>query len=93
MKTDMNGCSTTPAGQEHYETYYSPTLHATRIQYDYRTPQGQLFSCVAPTLEAARARRDAWLLKQAVTKWISDRRAEQQLRAGQVCAKIGRAHV
>jgi hypothetical protein len=67
MKTDINGCSTTPAGQEHYETYYSPTLHATRIQYDYRTPQGQLFSCAAPTLEAARARRDAWLLKRLDT--------------------------
>ena len=65
MKTDINGHSTTAPGQEQYETYYSPTLHATCIQYDYRTPQGQLFSCAAPTLEAARARRDAWLLAKA----------------------------
>jgi len=35
-----------------------------RVQYDYRTIDGRLFSCVALNLEAARERRDAWLEKQ-----------------------------
>jgi hypothetical protein len=40
------------------------------VQYDYRTLDGELFSTTAPTLAAARARRDEWLaglkqLKQA----------------------------
>lgn len=30
-------------------------------QYDYRHTNGELFSCTAPSLEAARAKRDAWL--------------------------------
>lgn len=61
MKTDVNGCSTCPAGQEHWEEYYSALAGGVRVQYDYRTPGGQLFSCVSKTLEAARARRDKWL--------------------------------
>jgi hypothetical protein len=64
MKTDINGCSTTPAGQEQYEKYYDNILRGTRVQYDYRTPEGKLFSCIAKSLEAARARRDAWLMKE-----------------------------
>lgn len=65
MKTDVNGCSTTAAGQEQYEEYYSSIARAVRVQYDYHTSEGKLFSCVAPSLEAARARRDAWLVKQS----------------------------
>lgn len=55
-------------GQEQHETF---TLSAAsvgrrragqkRVQYDYRHTDGTLFSCVAPSLEEARARRDAWL--------------------------------
>jgi hypothetical protein len=67
MKTDINGCSTTARGQEQYEEYYSSIAREYRIQYDYRTPEGKLFSCVAKTLEAARAKRDAWLEKQKAT--------------------------
>ena len=59
MKTDVRGCSTTPAGQEQYEKFNSP--RGERVQYDYRTPQGKLFSCVAKSLAEARKRRDAWL--------------------------------
>lgn len=32
-----------------------------RCQYDYRDTDGELFSCVAPTLEECRAKRDIWL--------------------------------
>lgn len=61
MQTDVHGVSTCPAGSERYERFYSPTLRAKRVQYDYRTPEGRLFSCVARTLAEARAQRDAWL--------------------------------
>lgn len=64
MKTDVNGCSTCPKGTEQYEEYYSRVSRGNRVQYDYRTPEGKLFSCVAKTLEDARAKRDEWLKKQ-----------------------------
>lgn len=63
MKSDVNGCSTCPAGQEQYEWFSSPLFSGNeqRVQYDYRHTDGKLFSCVAPTLEAARQKRDKWL--------------------------------
>lgn len=66
MKTDNHGCSTCPIGGEQYEGFFSPIARVTRIQYDYRTPQGKLFSCVADTLDEARQRRDKWLKKVVV---------------------------
>jgi hypothetical protein len=61
MKSDVNGCSSCPAGTERYEEFYSPVLRKRLVQYDYRTSDGELFSCVAPTLEACRERRNAGL--------------------------------
>lgn len=69
MKTDVNGSSTCPAGKEHYEWFTSRALKQRgawgscrqRIQYDYRTPAGHLYSTIADSLEEARAKRDAWL--------------------------------
>lgn len=61
MKTDVDGCSTTKAGDEQYEEFYSSIARGLRVQYDYRTPEGKLFSCVAKTLDAARDKRDKWL--------------------------------
>jgi len=68
MKSDINGCSTCVPGEERYERFYSPTLRAYRVQYDYRTPDGELFSCIAPTLEACRQRRERWLAELAARK-------------------------
>jgi len=67
MKTDVNGCSTCPNGGEQYESYTSRVLgkNIKRVQYDYRTPEGKLFACVAKSLVEARARRDKWLKEQA----------------------------
>ena len=48
-------------GQEQHETYYSEVLRKELVQYDYRHIDGDLFSCVAPTLEACIRKRDAWL--------------------------------
>ena len=66
MKTDINGCSTCPVGRENYEFYTRKIgRKATRlVQYDYRHTDGELFSCVAKSLDEARERRDAWLSKK-----------------------------
>jgi len=34
------------------------------VQYDYRAPDGVLFSCVGKSLPICRARRDEWLAKR-----------------------------
>ena len=72
MAMTENGVSTTTAlGSEQYE-YFTLGKHMgrslagkKRCQYDYRHVDGELFSCIAPTLDDARARRDAWLEKKA----------------------------
>lgn len=64
---DEHGCSTciTP-GKENYEKFTTRVGRKThtRYQYDYRHTDGELFSCCAPSLEAARQQRDAWLQKK-----------------------------
>lgn len=59
MKSDSNGCSTCPQGCESFETFTS--RGKVKVQYDYRTPEGELFTCIAESLEVARQRRDEWL--------------------------------
>ncbi len=63
----QNGISTTKAGQEQYETFYSSHRgrKVQRVMYDYRHTDGELFSWVAPTLKECRQRRDEWLNKKA----------------------------
>lgn len=61
VKSDVRGCSTCKAGEERYEEFSASLCRGKRVQYDYRTPDGELFSCVAKTLQGARARRDLWL--------------------------------
>lgn len=59
-----NGITTTKApGQEQHETFARKVGRQTKryIQYDYRHVDGELFSCIKPTLEDCRAARDAWL--------------------------------
>jgi len=57
------GCSTCPPGAERYEWYWA-WPGKLRLQYDYRTENGDLFSCVSTTLQNARDRRDKWLEKR-----------------------------
>lgn len=61
MKTDKNGCSTVKPGEEQYEGYYSYIARGDRIQYDYRSQSGRLFSCIGKTLAECRNKRDKWL--------------------------------
>lgn len=63
---DNRGCSVCPAGSENYEVF---TTHlrgkrVKRVQYDYRTPSGELFVTVASSLIECRHRRDEWLEKR-----------------------------
>lgn len=58
------GVSTcTEAGTEKYEKFQigMGRRRRTLIQYDYRHTDGELFSCVKPTLDECRAERDKWL--------------------------------
>lgn len=63
METDVNGCSICQNGTEQYETFSARIGRKTikRVQYDYRTTDGTLFSCVALSLEDCRQKRDQWL--------------------------------
>lgn len=62
----QNGISTTQTGQEQYETFYSSHRgkKVSKVMYDYRTKDGELFSVVAPTLKECRQKRDEWLAKR-----------------------------
>ena len=63
-KMTVNGVSTTTElGQEQYETFTRKIGRKTKryTAYDYRHTDGELFSCVKPTLDACLAERDAWL--------------------------------
>lgn len=66
MKSDVNGCSTCPIGQEQYEKFKTRVGRKviTRYQYDYRHIDGDLFSTVAKTPEDARKERDEWLKRK-----------------------------
>lgn len=65
MKSDIQGRSTCQPGQEQYEVFQLPgNSLIDYYQYDYRTEDGKLFSCVERTLEQCRQARDVWLTKQ-----------------------------
>lgn len=61
---NRKGCSVCQPGCEKYEIYIPSQRSGCKVQsyvhYDYRTPDGFLFSTIAPTVEIARKRRDEW---------------------------------
>ncbi len=60
----INGVSAcTEAGTEKHERFQLGIgrRRRTLVQYDYRHTDGELFSCVKPTLNECRAERDKWL--------------------------------
>lgn len=67
----INGVSTCQtAGIEQYEKFQSGVGRRKRtlVQYDYReATSGELFSCVAPTLDECREKRDNWLKRKGYT--------------------------
>ena len=66
---NQNGCSVCRSGEENYTTFRPAHRYNTVFyQYDYRCKDGELFSTVAPTLEACREKRDKWLQKKNFAK-------------------------
>ena len=60
----INGVSPcTEAGTEKYERFQSGIGRRKRtlVQYDYRHTDGELFTCVKPTLDECRTARNKWL--------------------------------
>ena len=60
----INGVSTCQtAGTEKYESFQIGfgRKRRTLMQYDYRHTDGELFSCVKPTLKECRQLRDEWI--------------------------------
>lgn len=62
MMTVKGITTTNTPGQEQYEIFTRRDRGKTKkyVQYDYRHPNGELFSCIKPTLEACRVARDEW---------------------------------
>lgn len=71
MKTNVNDWSTCRPGEEQWEESVSSLTGQSRVQYDYCSPDGVHFSCVAPTLEEARQHRDRWLASIAGIQRVS----------------------
>ena len=63
---DNRGCSACEAGKENYTTFSTRLgrKQVKRVQYDYRTPEGDLFACVGQSLDDCRRKRDEWLANQ-----------------------------
>ena len=76
MKTDKDGCSTCPPGEEQYEEFKQKTNPL--VQYDYRTKGGELFSCIDVSLEQCRKRRDEWLVSQGLTNEEFDKFCKEE---------------
>lgn len=55
-------------GQEQHETFKSRSARKTAVQYDYRHTDGELFSCVKPTLEVCRQAKENWISKKEEAK-------------------------
>lgn len=58
-----NGCSICAAGEEKHEPFVTRLggKKVKMIQYDYRTKEGALFSCVGATYEKCVEKRNLWL--------------------------------
>lgn len=48
-------------GQEQHEYFRDRIAKKCHCQYDYRHTNGELFSCVKPTLEACRQAKEKWI--------------------------------
>lgn len=68
MKSDINGCSTCPKGEERYERFIHRGL--SYYQYEFRSKNGELFTCVKPTYDKCKEELNKWLMED--TKRISN---------------------
>jgi len=67
MMTKNGISTTTTAGTEQYSFFWIPGgcghSSSKHVQYDYRSSNGELFSCTRKTLKECRIARDNWLIK------------------------------
>lgn len=61
----MNSPKFLKNGEEQFENYFSRISKRFFFQYDYRHTDGELFTCVANTVEEARKKRDEWVEKRS----------------------------
>lgn len=63
---DERGCSVCQPEKENYEAFMTKLRGKSvrKVQYDYRTTDGKLFTCVGANLEDCRRRRDEWLRRR-----------------------------
>ena len=73
MNKHLPTISICPIGGEQYVEFEDKTKrgHPVRVQYDYRHIDGILYSTIADDLEAARARRDAWLERRRTLRAVA----------------------
>lgn len=62
----MGTISTCRVGQEKYENFTSNVNRKRYVSYEFRADDGELFTCVKPTLEACRTARDKWIDERKV---------------------------
>ena len=71
IKMTVNGITTTNIpGQEQYEFFVRKLGRWEKqyCQYDYRHTNGELFSCIKPSIEACRLACDAWLKSKHISE-------------------------
>ena len=77
-------------GREQHQEYYSELAGRRQVHYDYRTPDGTLFTCIDNTLADCQARRNAWLVERAESAQRERARAEAEDAASLVDADLYR---
>ncbi len=77
-------------GREQHQEYYSELARRMQVHYDYRTPDGVLFSCLDITLATCQARRNAWLVERAEAAQRERAKAEAENQAAMVDAQLYR---
>lgn len=84
---DEHGCSICPPGREQHQDYYSELARRQQVQYDYRTPDGTLFTCIDDNLCACQARRNAWLVARVAAAQRERAKAEAEAEAEDAAAE------
>ncbi len=79
-----------PPGQSKHQMVYSRQTGTDVCHFNYRHPDGGLFSCIRPTLADCQAARNAWLVERAEAAQRERARAETEDAASMVDADLFR---
>lgn len=67
-REDLRPSPWPPLGQERYHNVYARRHGRQYVEYTYRTPEGQLFIAVLPTLAECQAARNKWLVEEVAAR-------------------------